>query len=221
LDVGTRWATVGLILLACGVLSSGLYLAADIYAWSRYPGYNPTSQVFSELLAEGAPTRAFMVTLLGAPYNLLAGAFGAGVWASSDGKRIWRLTGAMLVLYAIFSFLGGTVFEMDVRGAEPTARGALHPVATGVMLVFLLLSVGFGAFLLGLRFRLYTAASLLVIFVCTGLTFLYAPQLAANEPTPGLGLIERLNIYAWMVWVGVLALLLIVRQVKVGRELNP
>jgi hypothetical protein len=216
--IGARWGTVRLILLACGALSATLYLATDVYAWSRYPGYNPISQVFSELLAEGAPTRSFMVTLLGAPYNLLVAAFGVGVWASSGGKRACHLTGAMLVLYAIFSFLGGTLFEMDVRGAEPTARGALHPPATGVMLIFMLLSMAFGAFLLGLRFRVYTIASLLTIFVFAGLTFLYAPQLAANQPTPGLGLIERVNIYAWMLWVGVLALLLLVSEAQSARK---
>jgi hypothetical protein len=194
------------VLLACGVLSSVLYLAADVYAWSRYPGYNPASQVFSELLAEGAPTRSFMVALSGAPYNLLVAALGVGVWASPGRKRVSRITGAMLGLYAILSFLGGTVFQMDVRGTEGTARGELHPLATAVMVLFMLLSIGLGAFLHGMRFRLYSIGTLLTVVVFAGLTFLYAPRIAANEPTPWLGLIERVSIYAWMLWVAVLAI---------------
>src|SRR5688500_15431251 len=142
-QAGTGRNTVRKILLVGGALSSVLYIAADVYAWSQYPGYSPVSQAFSELLAEGAPTRSFMVALLGAPYNLLVAALGMGVWASPVWKRVARITGAMLVLYAIFSFLGGTVFQMDVRGTEGTARGALHPLATVVMILFMLLSMGF------------------------------------------------------------------------------
>jgi hypothetical protein len=194
------------VLLGCGVLSSVLYIAADVYAWSRYPGYSPISQAFSELLAEGAPTRSFLVALSGAPYNLLVAALGVGVWASPGRKRVSRVTGAMLVLYAIFSFLGGTVFQMDVRGTEATPRGALHLLATAVMVLFMLLSMGFGASLLGMRFRLYSIGSLLTVVVFAGLTFLYAPKIAANQPTPWLGLIERIGIYAWMLWVAVLAI---------------
>ena len=61
----------------------------------------------------------------GRPYNLLVAAFGVGVWVSSGGKRLRHLTGAMLVPYAIFSFLGGTVFDMDVRGVEPVGAALL------------------------------------------------------------------------------------------------
>jgi membrane protease YdiL (CAAX protease family) len=203
---GAGRATARKALLGCGVLSSVLYVAADAYAWSRYPGYSPVSQAFSELLAEGAPTRAFMVALLGAPYNLLVAALGVGVWASPGRKRMVRLTGALLGLYALFSFLGGTVFQMDVRGTEGTARGALHPLATAVMVLCMLLSVGVGASLHGRRFRSYSLGTLLAVTLFAGLTFRYAPQIAANEPTPGLGLVERVSIYAWMLWVAVLAL---------------
>jgi hypothetical protein len=193
------------ILLGCGVVSSVLYVAADAYAWSRYPGYSPVSRAFSELLAEASPTRSLMLTL-GAPYNPLVAALGVGVWASPGRQRVARLTGALLGLYALFSFLGGTVFQMDARGTEATARGALHPLATAVMVLFMLLAMSVGAFLHGRRFRLYSLGTLLIVLMFAGLTFLYAPQIAANEPTPWLGLLERVSIYAWMLWVAVLAL---------------
>ena len=194
------------MLLACGVASSALYVGAELYAWTQYPGYSPIKHVYSELLAEGAPTRPILIVIAGAPYNLLVVAFAAGVWLSAaHAKRLAHLTAALLALYALFSFLGGTVFQMDVRGTEPTARGALHPLMTGVMVLFMLLSLGCGAFLHGLRFRVYTLVTLLTILVFAGLTFLAAPSIAANEPTPWLGLLERVNIYAWMLWVAVLA----------------
>jgi Protein of unknown function (DUF998) len=192
-------------MLGCGVLSSVLYVATEVYAWSRYPGYSPFSQAFSELLAEGAPTRPFLLQV-GAPYNPLVAALAPGVGTSPGRGRVSRITGTMLGLYAIFSFLGGTVFQMDVRGTEGTARGDLHPLATAVMVLFMLLSMGFGAFLHGVRFRVYSIGTLLTVVLFAGLTFLYAPKIAANEPTPWLGLIERVSIYAWMLWVAVLAI---------------
>jgi len=67
------------VLVGCGVLSSVLYIGADVYAWTQYPGYSPVSQAFSELLAEGAPTRLVMLAVVGIPYNLLVAALGVGL----------------------------------------------------------------------------------------------------------------------------------------------
>jgi hypothetical protein len=109
-------------LLVCGVLSSVLYIGAEVYAWIQYPGYSPIAQGFSELLAEGAPTRPFMVAVAGAPYNLLVAAFGVAVWISAGAKRVPRIAAAMLVLYAVLSYLGGTVFKWT-RGRLKPRRG--------------------------------------------------------------------------------------------------
>jgi hypothetical protein len=38
------------------------------------------------------------------------------------------------------------------------------------------------------------------------LTSLQVGQMAANEPTPWMGIEERINIYATMLWVAVLAI---------------
>lgn len=194
------------VLLIGGVLSSALYLAVDVYAWSQYPGYSPVSQAFSELLAEGAPTRSFMVAVAGAPYNLLVAALGIGVWMSPGRTRGARLAGALLVLYAVISYLGGTVFQLGEPGPAGAAQTVLHEIATAVMVLSMLLAMGVGAFLHGPRFRLYSLGTLLTVLAFAGLTFLQIARLAANEPAPWLGLIERVNIYAWMLWVAVLAI---------------
>jgi hypothetical protein len=39
-------------------------------------------------------------------------------------------------------------------------------------------------------------------------TFAYAPRVAANLPTPGMGLLERTVVYAPLIWIAVLGLLL-------------
>jgi hypothetical protein len=194
------------VLLGCGVLSSILYVGSEVYAWTQYPGYSPISQGFSELLAEGAPTRPFMVAVAGAPYNLLVAALGVGVWMSAGRSVIARITGALLLLYALISYLGGTVFQMDTRDVEGSVRTMVHERATAVMVVSMLLAMAAGAFVHGARFRIYSLATLMTVIVFAGLTFQQVTVLAAREPAPYLGLIERVNIYAWMLWVAVLSI---------------
>jgi uncharacterized protein DUF998 len=194
------------VLLGCGVLSSILYVGAEMYAWTQYPGYSPISQGFSELLAEGAPTRPFMVAVAGAPYNLLVAALGVGVWMSAGRSAMARITGALLLLYALLSYLGGTVFQMDTRDVEGSLRTMVHERATAVMVISMLLAMGAGAFVHGTRFRIYSLATLLIVIVFAGVTFQQVTLLAAHEPALYLGLIERVNIYAWMLWVAMLSI---------------
>jgi hypothetical protein len=68
------------ILLGCGVVSSVLYVVTDVLGTLRYPGYSYADRWFSELTAQGAPTRPLMVALDGIPYTLLVAAFAVGVW---------------------------------------------------------------------------------------------------------------------------------------------
>ena len=205
-QAGSGRDTVRKVLLGCGVLSSILYVGSEVYAWTQYPGYSPISQGFSELLAEGAPTRPFMVAAAGAPYNLLVAALGVGVWMSAGRSVIARITGALLLLYALISYLGGTIFQMDTREVEGSMRTIVHERVTAVMVLSMLLAMAAGAFVHGIRFRAYSLATLLTVIVFAGLTFQQVTLLAAHEPAPYLGLIERVNIYDWMLWVAVLSM---------------
>jgi hypothetical protein len=201
----TRRDAIRKVLLGCGVLSSLLYVGTEVYAWTRYPGYSPLSQAFSELLAEGAPTRSLMVAVAGAPYNLLVAALGVGVWMSGR-QRATRITSVLLLLYALISYLGGTVFQMDPREAEHSLRTVVHERATALMVACMLLAMGVGAFVHGRRFRIYSLGTMLTVLVFAGLAFQQVTLLAAHERAPYLGLIERVNIYAWMAWMAVLAI---------------
>jgi uncharacterized membrane protein YhaH (DUF805 family) len=196
------------VLLVCGVLSSLLYVATDLLASWWYEGYSLTDQNYSELLATGAPTRPFML-LASTAYNLLVAAFAVGVWTSASPKRAKRITGAMIVAYAVLSMVTPLFFQMDMRGAEVTPLGSLHGPMTAVMSLFILLSMGFGTFLLGRRFRSYSFATIVILLIFGALTGLQIPQLAAGQPTPWMGLTERINIYATMLWFAVLAIALL------------
>jgi hypothetical protein len=198
------------ILLGCGIVSSVLYVVTDVLGTLRYPGYSYANQTFSELTAQGSPVRPLMVALNGISYGVLVAAFAVGVWTSATPKRAARITGAMLLGYAAFGMAGGVFFPMRPREAlaagEGTLRNAMHIPATAVMSLFIVLAMGFGATLLGKRFRYYSYATIAILLVLGALAGLQGGQMEANQPTPWMGVEERINIYATMLWVALLAI---------------
>ena len=51
------------ILLVCGILSSLLYIAMNVFVPMQWDGYSSASQTVSELSAIGAPTRSLWAAL--------------------------------------------------------------------------------------------------------------------------------------------------------------
>jgi hypothetical protein len=151
-----------------------------------------------------------MVALNEFPYNLLVAVLAGGVWTSAGRTRAGHITAAGLAGYAAFGFVTGVIFPMKTREAlaagEGTLRNAMHPVGTIVMSLFTVLAMGSGATLLGKRFRYYTYGTIVTLVVFGALTSLQAGRITANEPTPWAGIEERINIYATMLWVAVLAI---------------
>jgi len=193
------------VLLVCGVLSSLLYVATDLLGGMRYEGYSFTSRAVSELMATGAPSEAFVDPLF-ITYGVLALAFGVGVLREGAGRgRALRIAGALLVGYAVIGFTGPTFFEMHPRGAGSSVGDAAHIVLTGALVLLLLLAIGSGALALGKRFRVYSFGTLLTLVVFGALAGVYGARLAAGQPTPGLGIVERVDIYASLLWVAALA----------------
>jgi hypothetical membrane protein len=204
-------------LLACGILSSLLYVGVDILAAGQWEGYSYTAQAFSELTAIEAPTRPLMVFANAIPYTLLVLAFAVGVWASAGRKRALRLTAGLLVAYTVAGFIGGVVFPMHSRGPQTTMTltDTMHIVFTSAGLLFMLLFIGFGAAAFGKRFRLYSIGTLLLLVLGGAYSYWAAfSRMAAHLPTPGMGVMERINIYATMLWVVVLATALLRAQVE-------
>jgi uncharacterized protein DUF998 len=199
------------ILLGCGIVSSALYVATDILAARRFPGYRYTEYSISEQIAEAAPTRRLWVAMT-IPSGLLVAAMGAGVWASAPGRkrRAARATGAALIGYAASSVAGGLLFPLPAPRGMPSPepqgaqRARQHVLVTAVINVFFLLSMGFGATLLGKRFRYYTYGTMATLSGFGALAGSYIPRLAADRPTPGLGIVERINVYASMLWLAAL-----------------
>jgi Protein of unknown function (DUF998) len=105
----------------------------------------------------------------------------------------------------VWGVVGGLAFPMAIRGHEETLRNQMHAWYGIGMPIFFLLAVAFGSRLFGTRFRYYTYATVLALFVFGVLTALQAPQVPANEPTPWIGAYERINAYLPMLWFVVLA----------------
>ena len=205
------------ILLGCGIASSVLYVASDILGSLRYPGYSWLDQEFSELTAQGSPVRPFMLTMNILPGTVLFTAFIVGIWTLAGPKqRTARITAALLAGYQIFGFVAGVITPMTTRetmgAGEDTLRNAFHGPLTLVMDLLLVAGMAFAATLLGKRFRYYTYATIVVLLVFGIWTSFQIPQMAANQPTPWMGLKERINIYATMLWVAVLAIALLRAQ---------
>jgi hypothetical protein len=199
------------LLLVCGILASLLYVGMDILAVMRWEGYSYTDQTVSELFAIGAPTRPLVVTLM-LTYSVLIIAFGWGVWGSARGKRALRVVGGLLVGREVLGIMGTLFFPIHLREAlamgEGTLTDTMHGIITMVGGLFYLLAMGFGATAFGKRFRLYSIGTILALIVFGVLAGLGQPQLAANLPTPWMGVWERINIVATMLWIAVLAIVL-------------
>jgi Protein of unknown function (DUF998) len=87
------------ISLMCGVVSSLLYVAMNVFVALQWEGYSSVSQTVSELSAIGAPTRPLWVTLAIA-YTALVAAFGWGVLQSAGQTRSLRIVGWLVVANA-------------------------------------------------------------------------------------------------------------------------
>ena len=205
------------VLLALGVVGPLFYVATDIFAATRWEGYSYTDQTVSELFAIGAPTRSVVVPLM-LTYGVLAIAFGLGVWWSAGEKRALRVVAVGLIGEEVLGSVATLFAPIHLREAlavgEGTASDAWHGILTFGGALCYLLAMGFGATAFGKWFRLYSIATIVVLVVFGVMTGLDQPQLEANLPTPWMGLWERIDIFATMLWIAVLAIVLLRAQAQ-------
>lgn len=195
------------VLLICGILSSLLYVGTDIIGGLSYEGYDFASQYISELGAIGAPSRSLVVPLY-LMHDVLVIAFASGVWVAASRKPVLRFTGGLLAGYAVVGLVGVLFFPMHPIGAEATLTDTIHQIIAAVTVLFILLMIGFAATAFGKQFRLYSIGTVLMYLVLGILPFLGVAQVEAGQPTPWVGLVERIMVYGYMLWAAVLAIVL-------------
>ena len=199
------------ILLGCGIAFALLWIGMDVVASIVYEGYSYADQTVSELSAIGAPTRPFWFAL-GSVWSALVIAFGAGVWQSAGPRRSLRIVAGLLIAYALITLIVGPFSSMHRREVLAAGGGTLsdtlHLVVTGFGVLTFLLEIGFAATAFGRWFRFYSIATIAAMLVFGAITSFYAPEVQANEPTPWVGIYERINAYGYMLWIVVLAVML-------------
>jgi hypothetical protein len=192
-------------LLGCGIAASILYVAMNVLVPMRWQAYSSASQTVSELSAIGAPTRPLWV-VLGVAYGLLMAAFGAGVWASAGRSRALRLAGATIIANAVLGFAWPPMHLRETLAAGGgTLTDTLHIAWTMMWGLLALVQMCLAAAALGRTFRIFTLLAVVVIMVCGYMAGLDGPRVSANLPTPWVGVWERINIGAYLLWVVVLA----------------
>ncbi len=205
-------------LLICGILSTLLYIAMNIFVALQWESYDTVSQTISELSAIDAPTRQTWV-LPAFLYSLLVIAFGFGIRITATQNRPLRVTGILVIINGIIS-LGWPFVPMHQREVLAAGGGTfsdtMHIVFSMITVLLFLLTLVFGAIAFGRRFRFYTAITIVTLFVFGILTGLDAPKLEQNLPTPFIGVWERINIAAYMIWVVVLAVILLKQEKKIN-----
>ena len=201
------------ILLFCGIFSSLWYLAVNIIVPMQDPQYSITSQAVSELSAIDASTRALWV-LLCVFYSLLLIAFGLGIWLSFDhSKKLWFVA-TVIILDAILGFFWPPMHQREVIAAGGgTLTDTLHLVWTYAHLTLVLLMIGFGAAALEKKFRIYSIVTVALFIVFGILTTMESPGIESGKPTPYIGIWERINIAAYMLWIAVFAIVLLRRKI--------
>jgi uncharacterized protein DUF998 len=195
------------VLLVCGIVSSLLYAAMTIFIAMQWEAYSSASQTISELSAIDAPTRSLWV-LPGAVYTALVMAFGWGVWTAAGRNPALRRAGGLILAYGSLGFLWpfAPMHSREVLAAGGgTLSDTMHIALGGVTVLLMLLGIGFAASAFGKRFRLYSITSLAILLAFGVLTFLDAPGVGANLPTPWLGVWQRINLGVFLLWIVVLA----------------
>jgi hypothetical protein len=190
----------------CGILSSVAYAIADVGGGLRWPGYSFADYSISELAAIGAPSRPLTTVVL-AIHDALLLAFAAGVLAGNY-PRPAKYASAFLAAIGVLGFVYA-LFPIQQRGAPFTTNEVAH-----LTLVVVNVCCVVGAAITGGRagsrgFRRFSVAMVVVCVSFGALGGRYAASIAAGDPTPWLGVIERISVYAYLLWLAAFANMLL------------
>lgn len=195
-------------LLICGIFASLLYIGTDILAGSLWQGYSFTQQAISELSGVGAPTRPLVVPLYFV-YSVSMIVFGIGVLIYNR-KHTLRLIGTLMVGIGVVGFVQ-MPFPLQLGGAN--SANMMHSILAGVSGILFILSISFGIFVSGKRYRLYSIGTLLALIMLGAISGLMASSQISVQgftaPPQWFGLIERIDVYGSILWVLVLAIVLL------------
>ena len=192
-----------------GIIGPLTYIIAVFMGGALRGDYNPFYNSISEFLIPGSPN-LLVLSILFAIYNVSLILFSYGIFQDpklAKGKTL-KVATVMIALIGILGLLF-IFFPQDPRGAPATLAGTIHLILAGITSPLTILAV----FLAGFSFRKerknkpfawYSYLSVLVILISGGMT---AASIANNSLYGGL--LERITIFTFLVWVMVFSYLLL------------
>jgi hypothetical membrane protein len=202
------------LLLAGGIVASAVTIAGDLVAGMVTKGYSFVEQSISELGAVGVPTRALVLPVDVARGVLFLG-MGAGVWSLAGERRAVRLTGGAIIANAAV----GLVFAALPRHLDEPAgspANTANTIAGALGVACFVAAMGFAS--VGFRgwFRAVSVGTLLGYLGLTVFGLAVVGQAAEPRP-PTIGIQERTMLYAYLVWIVLLAIALWRRDSRAAR----
>lgn len=189
------------LLLRCGVFAAFWYVIMTIIVPFFYKEYQTPAFTISELSALEAPTRIIWVLLI-LPYPMLLISFGWGILHIVYKNRALRIAGNLLIVYGIVNLYWPPMHQRHVIAVgEGTLTDSLHIVWVVITLLLSLVLMGFAAAGLGKHFRLYTVMTWIIFMIFGVLTFIDSSGIQTNQPTPYIGIWERINIGSFLLWL--------------------
>lgn len=211
------------LLASAGVLMFALYIFMDAVASLAYDGYSYRDQTISELSAIGAPTRPFWL-VMSAVYQLLSFAFAFGVLALAGDRRKVRIAGWLLLGAALGGLLWwlAPMHQREILAAGGgTWQDTMHLVTGAVSSVFFFAMIGVGGFAFGRRFRWYSLITVGLMIVFGALMNSQVEAVGDNQPTPWLGIWERITVEGAMLWEATFAAVLLWHSAPAGVQRVP
>jgi len=92
-----------------------------------------------------------------------------------------------------------------IAAGGATSADTMHLVLSGATGLFVAAYVATAAVAFGWAFRLYSLATVGTALLF-GVLSARVERIEAGEPTPYMGLLERVGIGAWLLWVAVVAI---------------
>jgi hypothetical protein len=196
-------------MLACGILSSFLFIVLDVISVMLYKGYNPWSQTLTELSALGSPTGPLWLLMM-IIYTLLLIGFSWGVLLSSAGNTRLRMAACFFFVYLVISFFRPPIYQSEVLSTGGSAfADNLHIVFRILIVSVMLLAIKSGTKIFRKGFQRYSMITLLVLVAFGILTALGKEANQPGELKSLVGVWERINTGAFLLWIIMLAIILI------------
>jgi len=188
----------------------------DAIGGLQWAHYSWVSEEFSRLSAVGAPSRWVILDMCPI-YTALVVAFAIGLfWWSRGRSRGLRVISIALIAYAAANLVWPQFYPENMSQSVDAFTNTMHIVITGVVVTTWLAILGVATASYKGWLRFYSIGTIGVVLVFGGgLAGWQGALMAAGQPHPWLGLVERINIYGFYAWMSVLAVVT-VREVRRG-----